>query len=89
MANIADVVLGAGIALVTLFVTLFMITKVSNITAIDNTSDFYNTYQSLVTNTGTIFDILILVVIVVALGVALWALRAGTSPTKATGATAV
>ena len=80
MASLQDIGLGAVITLVTLYVGLFMITKVSNITAIDSGSDFYNAYSSLVSGTGTIFDILVLVTIIVALGAALYALRAGAAP---------
>jgi len=74
-------------AIVSLFIGLFMISKVSSVASINNSSDFYSTYQSLVSNTGTIYDVLILVLIVAALGVALAFLKGfaggGGTPTAA------
>jgi len=73
--QLADLALGVIVALVTLFVGLYMISKVSAVAAINNTSDFYTPYTSLVSNTSTIFDVLILVIIIVSLGVAIAVLR--------------
>lgn len=73
--ELSGLALGIVVAVVALFIGLYMITKVSDVAKIDNTSDFYSTYQNLVTNTGTIYDVLILVIIVVALGVAIAVLR--------------
>lgn len=60
------------VVVVTLFIGLFMIQKVADITAINNTSSMYSTFTSLVTNTSTIYSILVLVVIVAALSVAIY-----------------
>jgi len=73
--SLSSLALGVVIAIVSLFIGLYMISKVSNVANIDNTSDFYTVYQSLTTNTGTIFDVMILVIIIVALGVAIAVLR--------------
>jgi len=62
-------------AIVALFVGLFMISKVADIAEINNSSDFYTTYTSLVTNTSTIYDVLVLMLIVAALGIALVYIR--------------
>jgi len=62
-------------AIVALFIGLYMISKVSDVASIDNTSDFYTTYTSLTTDTGTIFDVVILVIIVFTLGLAINVLR--------------
>jgi len=72
---LSDLALGVIVSLVTLFVGLYMITQVADITAINNTSDFYTVYSDLTSNTSTIFDVMILVIIVVALGVAIAVLR--------------
>jgi len=79
--GLANTVMAVGIAIVTLFIVLFMIVKVAGITAVDSTSDFYSIYTDLVTNTKTIYSVLILVLIVAALAVAIWYLRSrfGTS----------
>ena len=72
---LADLALGVVVAIVALFLGLYMIAKVSDVTAINADSDFFTTFTSLVTNTGTIYDVMILVIIVVALGVAIAVLR--------------
>jgi len=90
--TLSGLALGVVTAIVALFIGLYMISKVSDVASINNTSDFYSTYQDLVTNTGTIFSVIILVVIVVALGIAIGVLR-GFGETKtsesSTGAGAV
>ena len=73
--SLSSVALGVVVALVSLFIGLYMISKVSDIASISNTSDFYTTFTSLVTNTGTIFDVMVLVIIVVALGIAIGSIR--------------
>jgi hypothetical protein len=73
--SLSDLSLGVVIALVSLFIGLYMITKVADVTAINNSSDFYSVYTNLTANTGTIFDVMILVIIVVSLGVAIAVLR--------------
>jgi len=80
--SLSSVALGIIVALVSLFIGLYMISKVSAIAAIDNTSDFYTTFTSLVTNTGTIFDVMVLVIIVVALGIAIGSIRGFTGGTR-------
>jgi hypothetical protein len=72
---LSDLVLGMGVSLVIAFVVLFMLQKVSDITGINNTSRFYSTFNSLVSNTSTVFDVIILVIIIVALGVGINVLR--------------
>lgn len=61
--------------IVSLFIGLYMVSQVSDVASIENTSDFYAIYTSLTTDTATIFDVLILVVIVVVLGIAIGSLR--------------
>lgn len=73
--TLGDLALGVVVSIVSLFIGLYMISKVSDVASINSTNDFYSTYTSLVTNTGTIFDVLILVIIVVSLGVAIAVLR--------------
>ena len=83
--SLSSLALGVVIAIVSLFIGLYMISKVSNVANIDNTSDFYTVYQSLTTNTGTIFDVMILVIIIVALGVAIAVLRGFGSTRQVSG----
>jgi|GEM_PF-2244664 len=73
--QLSELALGIVVAIVALFIGLYMISKVSNIAKINSSSEFYTPYQNLVSNTTTIFDVIILVVIIVALGVAIAALR--------------
>jgi len=73
--TLSGLALGVIVAVVALFIGLYMISKVSDVASINSTSDFYNTYTDLVSNTGTIFSVLILVIIVVALGVAIGVLK--------------
>ena len=80
--TLSSLALSVVIGLVTLFIGLFMISKVSNIAAINNSSDFYSTFTSLVSNTSTIYDVLILTIIIVALGVAIGVLRGMSSTVK-------
>ena len=71
----AEVSMEAIQALAILFIGLFIITTVSDITAINNTSSFYSTYTDLISKTGTVYKVLILVLIVAALAVAVHVLR--------------
>lgn len=60
---------------VMLFIGLFMIDAVNTAVAIDNKSVFYNISTQLVTTTGTIFTVLGLVIIVIALATAIRSLQ--------------
>jgi len=63
------------IALVALFIGLFMISMVSDITEISNDSELYSVFTYLQDQTSTVFKVLVLVIIIVALGVAINVLR--------------
>ena len=74
----ANVVAMIGIlvtGIVFLFVGIYMMSQVANVTAISNTSDFYATYTQTVTTASTVFNVAGLVLIVVALSYALASLR--------------
>lgn len=71
----AEAISGIIIGAVMLFIGLFMISAVSDATAINNTSDFADTKTSLIATMGTIFSVLGLVLIVVALALAIGALK--------------
>jgi len=73
--SITGIALSMVVAVVALFIGLYMISQVSTITSINSTSDFYPIFQSLTSKTGTIYDVMVLVIIVVALGVAIAVLR--------------
>ena len=73
--NLSGLALGLVTAVVALFIGLYMISQVSQVAAIDNTSDFYDIYTGLASKTSTVYDVMILVIIVVALGVAIAVLR--------------
>jgi heme/copper-type cytochrome/quinol oxidase subunit 2 len=76
--SIAGVIGGLITGVVMLFVGLFMISAVSNATKMHASDTFYATQTALVTTTGTIFSVLGLVIIVVALATALNSLRSVT-----------
>ena len=69
--SLAGVIGGLVVGIVMLFVGLFMISAVYNATALLNTSPFYTLQTTLITLTGTIFGVIGLVIIVVALSVAI------------------
>ena len=71
----AEAISGIIIGAVMLFIGLFVISAVSDATAINNSSDFYGVQQTLVSTVGTIFSVLGLVLIVVALAIAIGALK--------------
>ena len=73
--SVATVIGGLVVGIVMLFVGLYMISVVADATAINNTSDFYATYTNLVSTTGTIFTVLGLVIIIVALATAINSLK--------------
>ena len=73
--SLSGLALGVIVGIVSLYIGLYMIVKVSDIVAVNNTSDFYSIYTNLATNTSTVYDVMILVIIVVALGVAIAVLR--------------
>lgn len=74
-AQISSVIAGLVVGVVVLFVGLFMISAVSDATALNSTNQFYSVQTGLVTTTGTIFSVLGLVIIVVALATAIQSLR--------------
>ena len=74
-ASVATVIAELVVGVVMLFVGLFMIDAVYNATALNNTSTFYSLSTSLVTTTGTIFSVLGLVIIVIALATAVGSLK--------------
>jgi hypothetical protein len=69
--TVASVIGELVVGLVMLFIGLFMIDAVYTATAINNTSVFYSIQTALVVTAGTIFSVLGLVIIVVALGTAI------------------
>ena len=81
----AEAISGIIIGGVMLFIGLFMISAVSDATSINNTSSFYSVQNGLISTMGTVFSVLGLVLIVVALAVAIGALRGsmmgGSAPT--------
>ena len=76
--SVAAVIAELVVGVVMLFVGLFMIDAVFTATAINNTSTFYGISTALVTTTGTIFSVLGLVIIVIALATAIGSLKAMT-----------
>ncbi len=77
--SVAGVIGGLVTGIVMLFVGLFMINAVSNATSLPNTSTFYPIQSQLISTTGTIFSVLGLVIIIVALATAIGSLRNVTS----------
>ena len=73
--TLTNLVLSAVTALVGAFIGIYMISKVADIANIANTSDFYTVYTSLVTNTGTIYDVIILAIIIAVLAVPIILMR--------------
>ena len=71
----AEAISGIIIGGVMLFIGLFMISAVSDATAINNSSAFYSTQTSLISTIGTVFSVLGLVLIVIALALAIGALK--------------
>ena len=69
--DVQSVAMAIVVTVVVLFVGIFMITQVADVTSINNTSDFHSTYTGLVASTGVIYNILILVLIIVGLAVAI------------------
>lgn len=74
-ASVATVIAELVVGVVMLFVGLFMIDAVHTATLINNTSVFYGVSTALVTTTGTIFSVLGLVIIVIALATAVGSLK--------------
>lgn len=80
MARGGGLAAGIGVlvvGVVILFVGLFMVAEVADVTAINSDSDFYGTYTSSVTTTGTIFSIVGIVLIVAGLAMAIRLLMGG------------
>ena len=76
--SVAAVIAELVVGVVMLFVGLFMIDAVFTATAINASSTFYGISTALVTTTGTIFSVLGLVIIVIALATAIGSLKAMT-----------
>jgi len=74
-ASVAAVIGELVTGVVMLFVGLFMIDAVSTATSLNNSSTFYGIQTSLITTTGTIFTVLGLVIIVIALATAIGSLK--------------
>ena len=73
--SVASVIGGLVVGVVMLFIGLFMIDAVYNATGLIATSPFINMQTSLIATTGTIFSVLGLVIIVVALATAIRSLQ--------------
>ena len=76
--SIAGTIGALVVGVVMLFVGLFMINAVSNATALPPNSTFAATQTQLVSTTGTIFSVMGLVIIIVALATAINSLRSVT-----------
>lgn len=76
--SVATVIAELVVGVVMLFVGIFMIDAVHTATALNNTSTFYGVSTALVTTTGTIFSVLGLVIIVIALATAIGSLKSMT-----------
>jgi len=73
--SVATIIGELVVGTVMLFIGLYMISAVATAAAIANTSVFYTTYTALITTTGTIFSVLGLVVIIIALATAIRSLQ--------------
>jgi hypothetical protein len=69
--TVATVIAELVVGVVMLFVGLFMLDAVYTATALNNSSVFYGISTALISTTGTIFSVLGLVIIVIALGTAI------------------
>jgi len=49
---------GVVMVIAVMFIGLFLINQVATVTAINNTSSFYTMYTQLITNSGTIYSVL-------------------------------
>lgn len=74
-ASVAAVIAELVTGVVMLFVGLFMIDAVNTATALNASSTFYGIQTALITTTGTIFSVLGLVIIVIALATAVGSLK--------------
>lgn len=74
-AGIAAIIAELVVGVVMLFVGLFMLDAVYTAIALENTSVFWGVSTQLVTTTGTVFSVLGLVIIVVALATAVGSLK--------------
>lgn len=77
--DVAAVISSLIVGIVMMFVGLFMINAVSSAIALNNSSSFWTVYSTLITLVGTVFSVLGLVIIVVALAFAISYLRGMTS----------
>jgi hypothetical protein len=71
VAVISELIVG----IVMMFVGIFMIAMVALAIALNNSSIFWATYQGLISTTGTVFSVLGLLIIVVALATAIGSLK--------------
>jgi len=76
--NVAGVIGALVVGLVMLFVGLFMINAVYNATNLPSTSAFASIQTANITLAGTVFSVLGLVIIIVALATAIGSLRSVT-----------
>lgn len=74
-AQVARVIGGLIVGVVLLFIGLFMVDIVQNATGIEAGSNFATTQTELIATTSTIFTVLGLVIIVIALATAIQSLR--------------
>lgn len=73
--TVAQIIAELVVGVVMMFVGLFMIDAVFTAIAINNSSTFYGISNALVTTTGTVFSVLGLVIIVIALATAIGSLK--------------
>ena len=87
--GLANTVSNVGVAIVVLFVVLYIISMVASMTSIDSTSDFYSVYTAIVEKSGTIFNALVLLIIIAVLAIVIWYVRSKMTAAAGVGTAAV
>jgi len=86
--GLANTVSNVGIALVVTFVVLYIINMVADMTSIDSTSEFYSIYTTLTDKSATVFNALVLLIIIAVLAIVIWYVRSKMTAAAGVGGTA-
>jgi len=75
MKGLTNTINEVTLAIIMLFIAVFIISYVISVTAIESTSPIYSTFTYLTEQTPTIFKVLVALVIIAAIAVLVWYVR--------------
>ena len=89
MKGLTNTINEVTLAIIMLFIAVFIISYVIQVTSIESTSPIYSTFTYLTEQTPTIFKVLVALVIIAAIAVLVWYVRTKMASSMGAGTAAV